>query len=210
MTLTQQNTTSTHILYIDGLKGLCGIWICLFHYLLALAPFGYIGWESGIPQAGQADYYFRYFPYSILSNGSFPLYVFFGIIAFLPALRFFQSGNTESIKRQACIRYFRLMPPVLACTLLSYAVFAGGGFFSQELGALLDNTWNKAFFTAPLSWAGALGNGLFDALWNGSSDYCSVLWCMNVIFSVPIFPTASCSFSLRCGGDSGYTPCCSC
>lgn len=75
----QQNTTMTHIPYIDGLKGLCGIWICLFHYLLAFAPFGFI--------------------------------------AFLPSLRFFQTGNVASIKRQACIRYFRLMPPVLACTL---------------------------------------------------------------------------------------------
>lgn len=79
----QQNTTMTHIPYIDGLKGLCGIWICLFHYLLAFAPFGFI--------------------------------------AFLPSLRFFQTGNVASIKRQACIRYFRLMPPVLACTLLACA-----------------------------------------------------------------------------------------
>lgn len=181
MTLQQQSTTTARVRYIDGLKGLCGIWVCLFHYLLAFAPFGFIGWESGIAQAEQADYYFRYFPYSILSNGSFPLYVFFGIIAFLPALRFFQTGNTESLKRQACIRYFRLMPPVLVCALLSYAVFASGGFFNQELGALLDNNWNKAFYTAALSWEGALGNGLFGALWQGNGDYCSVLWCMNII-----------------------------
>lgn len=173
--------TSAHIAYIDGLKGLCGIWICLFHYLLAFAAFGYIGWESGIPQAERAGYYFRYFPYSILSNGSFPLYVFFAVIAFLPALRFFQNGKAESVKRQAVIRYFRLMPPVLVCALCAYAVFACGGFFNQDLAAHLDNNWDRAFYTAPLSWTGALANGLFDALWNGNSDYCSVLWCMNVI-----------------------------
>lgn len=181
MTLPPQSNTSAHIPYIDGLKGLCGLWICLFHYLLAFAPFGFIGWESGIPLAEQKDYYFSYFPYSILSNGSFPLHVFFGIIAFLPASRFFQSGNAESIKRQACIRYFRLMPPVLACALLSYAVFACNGFFSQEVGALLGNNWDKAFYTTALTFTGALGNGLFHALWNGNADYCSVLWCMNII-----------------------------
>ena len=45
------------IIYIDGLKGLCGIWVCLFHYLLAFASFGYIGWESGVADADKAAYY---------------------------------------------------------------------------------------------------------------------------------------------------------
>ncbi len=170
-----------HIEYIDGLKGVCGLWICLFHYLLAFASFGYIGWESGIADTAKADYYFRYFPYSVLTNGSFPLYIFFAIIGFIPALRYFRTGDEKGIKRQAVTRYFRLMPPVLACALIAYGVYCCGGFFNQKLGILLGNNWDKAFYTAPLSLTGAFANGVFYALWNGNSDYCSVLWCMNVI-----------------------------
>ena len=92
------------IIYIDGLKGLCGIWVCLFHYLLAFASFGYIGWESGVADADKAAYYFRYFPYSILTNGSFPLYIFFALIGFIPALHFFQTGSADGIRRQAVMR----------------------------------------------------------------------------------------------------------
>ncbi len=173
---------SKRIEAIDGLKGLCAIWLCLFHYLLAFASFGYIGWESGIAYADRAACYFRYFPYSILTNGSWPLYLFFALIAFIPAFRYFQTADAEKIKRQAVIRYFRLMPPILACVLIVYLVYCCGGFFNQELGALLNNQWDKAFYSARLSLAGALANGFFKALWNGNSDYCSVLWCMNVIF----------------------------
>ena len=169
------------IIYIDGLKGLCGIWVCLFHYLLAFASFGYIGWESGVADADKAAYYFRYFPYSILTNGSFPLYIFFALIGFIPALHFFQTGSADGIRRQAVMRYFRLMPPVLACALIASVVYLTSGFFSQEVGALLDNNWDRAFYVVPLSLTGAFANGIFYALWNGNCDYCSVLWCMNVI-----------------------------
>lgn len=169
------------IIYIDGLKGLCGIWVCLFHYLLAFASFGYIGWESGVADADKAAYYFRYFPYSILTNGSFPLYIFFALIGFIPALHFFQTGSADGIRRQAVMRYFRLMPPVLACTLIASVVYLTSVFFSQEVGALLDNNWDRAFYVVPLSLTGAFANGIFYALWNGNCDYCSVLWCMNVI-----------------------------
>lgn len=172
---------SSRIPYIDGLKGLCGIWVCLFHYLLAFAPFGYIGWESGIAPEMRSTEYFRWFPYSVLSNASFPLYVFFALIAFLPALRFFRTGNVESIRRQAVIRYFRLMPPVLACALCGWAVYASGGFFHQELGAALHNTWDKAMYPPPITFTGALYNGVYDAFFNGNGNYCSVLWCMKVI-----------------------------
>lgn len=172
---------SARIPYIDGLKGLCGIWVCLLHYLLAFAAFGYIGWESGVAPEMRAVEYFRWFPYSILSNGSFPLHVFFALIAFIPALRFFRTGNVENIQRQALIRYFRLMPPVLACALCGWAIYASGGFFHLELATALHNSWDKAMYPPPITFTGALYNGVYDALFNGNADYCSVLWCMKII-----------------------------
>ncbi|WP_133245162.1 hypothetical protein [Victivallis vadensis] len=155
------------IIYIDGLKGLCGIWVCLFHYLLAFASFGYIGWESGVADADKAAYYFRYFPYSILTNGSFPLYIFFALIGFIPALHFFQTGSADGIRRQAVMRYFRLMPPVLACALIASVVYLTSGFFQpggwgfagQQLGsgilcraALSDRSVCQWHFLCSVEW----------------------------------------------------------
>ena len=50
--------TSAHIAYIDGLKGLCGIWICLFHYLLAFAAGAmmYVVVEELIPETAEGEH----------------------------------------------------------------------------------------------------------------------------------------------------------
>ena len=147
---------SARIESIDGLKGLCGIWIVIFHYLLAYAAFGYIGWESGVAASDRTEWYFRYFPYSVLSNGSWPLYIFFAIIAFIPAFIFFQKGTFDNLRRQVTIRYFRLFFPVAGCILFALLVWKAGGFFSQSLGNLLNNNWDKAFYTTVPSLKNAL------------------------------------------------------
>ena len=172
---------STRIESIDGLKGLCGIWIVIFHYLLAYAAFGYIGWESGVAAPDRAEWYFRYFPYSVLSNGSWPLYIFFAIIAFIPAFIFFQKGTFDNLRRQVTIRYFRLFFPVAGCILSALLVWKAGGFFSQPLGNLLNNNWDKAFYTTVPSLKNALFCAVYKTPFAGDSEYCSVLWCMSLI-----------------------------
>lgn len=170
------------IKFIDGLKGLCGIWVCVLHYILAFFPAGFVGWQCGIAESAQKTHYFENFPLSIVKNSSFALYIFFALIAFIPALKFFKTGEESGIRRQALKRYFRLMPPTLACVLLAYAVYSCGAMFNQELAESTGSHWNKAFYAAELSLSGAIRNGLFDAFIHGNSDYCSVLWCLNVIF----------------------------
>ena len=172
---------SSRLEAVDGLKGLCGIWIVLFHYLLAYAAFGYIGWQSGVAANDRAECYFNYFPYSVLSNGSWPLYIFFAIIAFIPAFIFFRDRTFEQLHRQITVRYFRLLFPVAGCILLALMVWKAGCFFNQELGKLLNNNWDKAFYTAEPSIADALYCAVYKTPFTGNSDYCSVLWCMNLI-----------------------------
>ena len=64
--------------YIDGLKGWCALSVCILHFLLMFIINGYIGWKC-LPEAAlnSYEYYFRWFPYSIIINNSFPLYIFF-------------------------------------------------------------------------------------------------------------------------------------
>lgn len=173
---------TNRIKYIDGLKGLCGIWICVFHYILAFIPLGYIGWQSGVADENRASVYFHYFPFSILSNGSFPLYIFFALIAFVPALRYFTTGEEQGIKRQAVQRYFRFMPPILVCVLSAYAVYACHLFYNQQLAIDANSNWDKAFYPSTISWMGAVKAGFYGSIFQGNSDYCSPLWCMNIIF----------------------------
>lgn len=166
---------------IDGVKGLCGIWVVLAHYLMAFAGFGFIGFECGIAPADKAEYYFQYFPYSILTNGSWPLYIFFAIISFIPALRFFQNGTTDHIQRQITVRYFRLFFPAAGSILFALLVWKSCGFFNQPVAEILNNNWDRAFYNlTPTLWD-ALTRAVYTAPFLGDDDYCSVLWCLHLI-----------------------------
>lgn len=118
------STVKRRIQYIDAIKGISGIWVTFFHYVLAFFPIGYVGWGSGVGDSDRAARFFSAFPVSAFTNSSFPLYTFFALISFTLAAAYFGGGSGESVKRQAVKRYFRLMPPVLACTMICYALLA--------------------------------------------------------------------------------------
>lgn len=174
---------SQRVEYLNGLKGLCAISISVFHYLLAFAPFGYIGFSSGIEAENWFTYYFSYFPYSILSNASFPLYIFFALIGFFPAYHYFINHDQEWVKRQAIVRYFRFMPPIFICCLLVFVASQFKVFYAVELGQLLNNTFDLCFYTAPFNFLDAIQVGLFEALFRGEGTFNSVFWCMGIILT---------------------------
>lgn len=170
------------IQYIDAIKGISGIWVALFHYVLAFFPVGYVGWGSGVEDSDRAARYFSEFPASAFTNSSFPLYTFFALISFTLATAHFGGGNGEPVRRQAVKRYFRLMPPVFACTMICYALVAGGLMFNARLGELAPSEWSSAFYGNGASFWQAMVSGLFAAFVYGDGYYCSILWCMNAIF----------------------------
>lgn len=173
---------SARIESIDGLKGLSAVWVLVFHYLLAFAPFGAIGFGFGLHSNEEKfQVYFDNFPYSVLTNTPFVLYVFFALIAFIPALRFRQKGDGDFLAKQMVTRYFRLMPATLAATLLGFAGFYWFGDIHMLFNEQVGNPWMKALYYPGLSLSGAVYAGVYDCLFHGDSSYGSVLWCMQTV-----------------------------
>jgi peptidoglycan/LPS O-acetylase OafA/YrhL len=58
--------------FADGLRAICSILIVILHYMLAFAPLGFVGFQYAIDPAAvdRTEFYFRYFPYSILTNNA--------------------------------------------------------------------------------------------------------------------------------------------
>ena len=83
--------------YLDGLKGWCAISVCIFHFLLMFAVDGFIGWKC-MPQAqaNPVSYYFANFPYSVLTNNSFPLYIFLLFYLLLLPIHFYKTKTTKA------------------------------------------------------------------------------------------------------------------
>ncbi len=171
-----------HLIYIDGLKGFSALMVIILHYLLAFDVQGYIGWNCGIAEAEKWNHYWTNFPLSAFTNASYVLYMFFAIIAFLPAHVLFNGKETQWIQKQAIIRYFRFVPYTFILILISYILFSNGLYFNQELGKLLQEPWNNAIMSQNMLLSDVLWSGLIGAMMVGAGNYLTSLWCMNIIF----------------------------
>lgn len=168
--------------WIDGIKALCAISICIFHYVVAFLPKGFVGFSSGVPVDQEVNVFWDNFPWSIISNASFPLYLFFGLIAFIPAYRCFKDKTTTHLKAQAIKRYFRFVFPVVACTLIAYIFWEIGLCRNLELSGFTNSSWIAALVPENISLKDALYSGFFKTFVYSDGRYYSDLWCMNLIF----------------------------
>ena len=168
--------------YIDGLKGWCALSVCIFHFQLMFAPEGYVGWKC-LPEAAQnpVAYYFRWFPYSIFSNNSFPLHIFFALISFLVCYLFLKNKDEDKLKQKIILRYFRFLPLVLISCFAAYLLLTFELCPLQEFYDFTGNTWGYARLEESYSFFDALKIGFFTAFFKGT-QLVSPFWCLHYIF----------------------------
>lgn len=168
--------------YLDGLKGWCAISISVMHILLLFIINGFVGWYC-LPEAlaNPKEYYFAYFPYSILVNNSLPLYIFFAIISFVISNSFFKNQNEEKLKVKAITRYFRFLPIVFITCLISYITIKLNLCQIDEFFLLTGNTWAVASTMYSPSFLVFLKETLFTSYFLGT-DILSPLWCLDYLF----------------------------
>lgn len=168
--------------YIDGLKGWCAASVCIFHFLLMFAIGGFIGW-SCLPEAAANpfEYYFKWFPYSILTNNSFPLYIFFALTSFIVSYTFLKNKNEDKLKQKIVMRYFRFMPFVLIVCIVTYTLIALNLCPLKEFFGITGNTWGLALIANEFTFFDAVKIGLFEAFFE-RTQLVSPFWCMFYIF----------------------------
>lgn len=168
--------------HIDGIKGLCAFFVGLAHFLLMFKLDGYVGW--GCLEEAAADpirYYFAHFPYSILPNYHLPLYLFMGIISFIPAYKFWMSEGKTNFEKSVITRYFRFMPFTLVSCLLSVVFYKCSLYCFKDFAALTGNTWVAARENCDFSFLNALYEGLYG-LFLHVGQLVSSLWCVYYLF----------------------------
>lgn len=170
------------ITYIDGLKGWCAISVCLLHFLLIFVLYGYVGWKC-VPEASlnPKEYYFNHFPFSILSNNSFPLYIFFGLISFLICYFFFKKNDIEKIKKQAILRYFRFLPIVVISCFITYLLLVTSLCPYEEYFKLSGNTWAYGLFEEKYTFFDVIKGSFFVGFFEGF-QIINPLWCLDYLF----------------------------
>lgn len=168
--------------YLDGLKGWCAISVGVFHFLLMFMIAGYVGWMA-MPEAvaNPFDYYFANFPYSILTNNSFPLYIFFAIMSFIICYGFLKKKDEEKLKKQAILRYFRFLPIVFISCLIGYLLLEFDLCQIGEFYNITKNEWMLARIQENYTFWDLLRIGLVGAFVEGT-QIVSPFWCMHYIF----------------------------
>lgn len=170
------------ITYIDGLKGLCALSICIFHFLLMFIISGYIGWKA-MPEAvaNPFDYYFEHFPYSILTNNSFPLYIFFAIMSFLITYIFIKNSDESKLKKQAITRYFRFLPIVVIACFFAYLLLAFELCDLKSFYEATGNEWALARLEESYSFWDFIKISFFSSYMHGT-QLLAPLWCLHYLF----------------------------
>ena len=168
--------------YLDGLKGWCSISVCVLHFLLMFAVNGYVGWAC-LPEATQqpVDYYFKWFPYSLLTNNSFPLYIFFAIISFIICYLFLKDRDEDKLKQKIIMRYFRFLPIVLVSCFVAYLLLAFNLCPLPEFYDITGNTWGHALIDKTYSFFDMLKISFFISFFKGT-NLISPFWCLHYIF----------------------------
>ena len=168
--------------YIDGLKGWCAVSVCILHFLLMFMIDGYIGWKC-MPEAAvdSFGYYFKWFPYSVLTNNSFPLYIFFALIAFIVSYTFLKNKNDDKLKQKIVMRYFRFLPLVLISCFASYLLLTFKLCPLEEFYNIAGNTWGYARLEESYTFLDVLKIGFFTSFFEGT-QLVSPFWCLHYIF----------------------------
>lgn len=168
--------------YLDGLKGWCAVSVCVLHFLLMFAMDGYIGWKC-LPEAmlDPFAYYFKWFPYSILTNNSFPLYIFFALTSFLVSYTFLKNKNEDQLKRKIVMRYFRFLPLVWIGCFVAYLLLTFKLCPLEEFYGITGNTWAYARLEESYTFLDLLKIGFFTSFFEGT-QLVSPLWCLHYLF----------------------------
>ena len=168
--------------YIDGLKGWSAASVCIQHFLLMFVIGGFIGWKC-LPEAKQNpfEYYFEWFPYSILINNSFPLYIFFALISFIVSYTFLKNKNEDKLKQKIVMRYFRFLPLVLIAGFVAYLLLTFKLCPLEEFYNITGNTWGYARLEESYTFLDMLKICFFTSFFEGM-QLVSPLWCLHYIF----------------------------
>ena len=168
--------------YIDGLKGWCALSVCILHFLLMFVIGGFIGWNC-LPEAAldKSAYYFKWFPYSVLTNNSFPLYIFFALTSFIVSYTFLKNKDEDKLKKKIVLRYFRFLPLVLIACFVAYLLLAFKLCPLEEFYNITGNTWGRARLEESYTFLDMLKIGFFTSFFKGT-QLVSPFWCLHYIF----------------------------
>lgn len=161
------SATPERKLFLDGLRGWAALIVVLYHTL-----HGFLS---------TATHTFDGIAFRFVTDGALAVSIFFVLSGFALSVGFFETGDRGAVVMAALRRYPRLTIPILASSLVAWALLSVGLMANRDVAPILNNVgWLGSFYTFPP----ALDHVMRFALWNvyfdfrGGDVYNAVLWTM--------------------------------
>ncbi len=171
------------LVYLDGLKGLGCVCVFLTHYVFAFYYGMYHYEEASCHLPGNLDIAVGKSPFNLFFNGNTAVRLFLVLSGYLLCLSFFRKREKEKLKKSACRRYRRLMPPVLAVNGAVWLCMSLGLYQNKAAAVLAGSEeWFAGFNAFAPSFAGMLKESLYGCFLFGVNDYNGVVWTLQMLF----------------------------
>lgn len=167
--------------WITGLKGFCCITVVLLHLLACLFVPAQNAAYKYLPITGMYNF-IQLTPISIFFNGSFSVYIFWTISAFLLTRSYNQNPSANMLARKNLSKFFRVMIPVVIVSVIAFTLLKCGLYYHIQAGELLD----YSFWIAERDYTDFNISSLIRELlwrdWMGESNLIPPLWTIKYEF----------------------------
>jgi peptidoglycan/LPS O-acetylase OafA/YrhL len=165
--------------YVEGMRGVAALIVCLSHYLQIFLPAVYEG--EAAKSWGVGERVFETSPANVLLNPNFAVCLFFVLSGYVLGHGFLATGDPERIWFAAVKRFPRLMLPVLGSVLFTWGLLTAGAFHYGDVrpltGAIMPD-----YFAVPRSFCYAVAEGSFGTFFAGDISLNPVLWTIRIEF----------------------------
>lgn len=167
------------ILWVSGLKGFCSITVVTLYFMACF--FSEVMNAQTYVFSSNRYNVISLTPLNILFNGSFSVYIFWTLSAFLLTYGWNKNKNRTEMVRKNLNKYFRILFPVLLCSIIAFLLIKLNLYFHIEAGEMIENS----FFTNERDYSNVtirtlLSDILWRDFWTGTSQLIPPLWTMKI------------------------------
>ena len=129
------------------------------------------------------DVAFSQSPLSAIINGNFLVCIFCTISGVVVSLYIFNKPDLKDLGKHMIMRYFRLMVPVFACSVLVFVFMKANLFVSEDLADItFYRGWIQIYYNEEVNLLNLLYCSLFKVWFIGDNTYTGAFWMLTFMF----------------------------
>lgn len=172
-------SSNNKLLHLEGLRGIAAVIVVFHHYALAFFPALIFGTEDQRHFNSKLEIILASGPLNVLYNGGFAVSVFFVLSGYVLSRNYHNTFHIKTIINGASKRYFRLMIPVVASSLISFLLLKFSMYYHVQVDSITHSKdWLSSCILPDGTWWEWIKTSFINVFINYDNRYNPVLWTM--------------------------------